>query len=297
MWLFFFKIKQVIMKIFLLLLVFGTLHADISMEEFDQACSEMKWIQEGCHELPQSHSEILLPDEHILLIGEDAIRYRNLIDCIAMDDSIEGVVFSNYEPYDSVILKSYHEEGYISSDDWREMQPQALMEAIKLNTEEANRQRLDLGLEERVEVIGWLKEPTRDSQTNTIYWAIEAAQGQERIVNSVALKLGRYGYEEFTWITPISCYRPDGGELELILKSHKFKPGDRYEDHAQGDKVAAYGIAGLVAAVTGAKVVQALGFGGLLLLIKKFASVVIAACVGIFYSVLRFFRRRREQRT
>lgn len=285
------------MKSFLILLLFSTLHADISMEEFDHACSEMKWIQEGSHELPQSHSEIRLPEEHILLIGADAIRYRNLIDCIAMDDSIEGVVFSNYEPYDSVILKSYHEEGYISSDDWREMQPKALMEAIKLNTEEANRQRLDQGLEERVEVVGWLKEPTRDSQTNTIYWAIEATQGTEHIVNAVALKLGRYGYEEFTWITPIASYRPVGGELDLILKSHQFKVGDRYEDHTSGDKVASYGIAGLVAAVTGAKVAQALGFGGLFLLFKKFASFAIAGCVGIFYSALRFFKRRREQRT
>ena len=282
--------------IFFLLLQLSVLQADLSMEEFDHACSKLKWLQEGHHELPQSGSELAIPEDHILLTGKDAILYRNLIDCIAIDGSIEAVLFSKHEPYDSVIFKSYHQEGYIPSNDWAEMNDKALMAAIMENTEEANCQRQEQGIEERIEVLGWLKAPEYNPKTNTVYWAIEASQGSDRIANSVALKLSRHGYEQLTWVTPKVFYKAKGGELDLALHAHQFPMGDRYEDYVSSDKMAPYGIAGLVASVAGAKVAQDKEISSVFLLIKKFAGFIAAACIVLFYSAVKFLKQKKESK-
>ncbi len=65
-------------------------------------------------------------------------------------------------------------------------------------------------------------------------------------VNAVALKLGRRCYEKMVWITSADQIGK-ADDLSLTQDAHKYAAGERYEDHASGDKFAAYGIAGLVA--------------------------------------------------
>jgi uncharacterized membrane-anchored protein len=60
------------------------------------------------------------------------------------------------------------------------------------------------------------------------------------------------------------------------LADHRYDPGQRYEDHAAGDKLAGFGIAALVGAVAGAKLAKVAAVGGLLLLVKKFWFLVFA---------------------
>ncbi|KAF3361526.1 Uncharacterized protein PHSC3_001901 [Chlamydiales bacterium STE3] len=285
-------------KIFILLtLIYSlVLHAEITTREIEEACEEMDWFFEGRQKLPFSHSLITVPDGHVLLVGKQAQQFRSLMDAMEVDDAVEGILFAQNEPYDSVIIKSYHEEGYISCKDWKEIDANALMATICSDTEECNKQRRLRENEEQIEIVRWLKEPTRDDKTYTIHWAIEAKQGNEQIVNSVALKLSRYGYELFVWVTSKEHYTSSGGELEIALKAHHFSPGNRYEDYTYGDKIATYGIAGLVIKITGAKVATFHSLSWTLVSVKIIFSVIFALSLWGLYSLCNFFRKREELR-
>jgi uncharacterized membrane-anchored protein len=203
-------------------------------------------------------------------------------------DGVEAVAVSpGFE--DEVVFRSTN-DGYVSVDDWSEVQPSSMLTSISENTEEANRERRRQGMEE-IHVLGWLQEPTLDRQTNTVYWALEGTTPRGRIVNSIALRLGRKGYEQLNWITDRSNYVPVGGQLDIMLRAHSFDPGYQYSDHSPGDKTALYGIAGLVAVVAGAKAVKAGAAVGLAVVLKKFGAILLGALAIAFYRFKSLFRR------
>jgi uncharacterized membrane-anchored protein len=193
--------------------------------------------------------------------------------------------------FKNIILFSSCKEGYVSLDAWNEIDPKELIETISENTEKENIERQKIGGGE-LHAVGWMQEPTLDKHTNTIFWAIEAMSPDEgNIVNSVAIRLGREGYERITWISKKASYVPFGGDLDVMLRAHSFDPGFRYTDYTPGDKIASYGIATLVAATVGGKIVKA---GGFLLLFKKFGGFIFAGIAAIFYKSKKIFKRKKE---
>ncbi|MFZ0565782.1 MAG: DUF2167 domain-containing protein, partial [Chlamydiales bacterium] len=182
---------------------------------------------------------------------------------------------------------------YVSLCDWEKISPQQLLEAISENTEKENKIRKSKGFS-ALHVIGWLLEPTLDRNTNTVFWAIEGVNEgyDEHIANSVALRLGRYGYEKIVWVTDKDSYTPFGGELDIMLRAHSFDCGHKYSDFSKGDKIASYGIATLVAATVGGKIAKV---GGLAVVFKKLGGVIAAGLGAVFYKLRRIFRRRKDR--
>jgi len=117
-----------------------------------------------------------------------------------------------------------------------------------------------------------------------------------RLVNSIALRLGRKGYERLNWVTEKSSYVPFGGELDVMLRAHSFETGYKYADFVEGDKIATYGIAGLIAATLGTKILKATG---LILLFKKFGVYIVAGLSALFFKfrdkMKRLFGRSSSQ--
>jgi uncharacterized membrane-anchored protein len=108
-------------------------------------------------------------------------------------------------------------------------------------------------------VVGWRERPNLDRTTNTVRWSFEARDDESiELVNSIALVLARDGFEKLIWVGA----KKDAGANDLLKvaqASFAFPLGGRYGDFQSGDKVAEYGIAGLVATVLGAKVATKLG--------------------------------------
>ena len=249
----------------------------------------LDWKKGGTHELIKSNSTISLPaDCYLLLTQEDANKWRTATTGDDDDPSLEASVHAL--DFDNEILFRYFDEGYVSLDDWDDMDPNELIQDIIKNTEENNIERLKKNQLE-IHVIGWLQEPYLDRKTNTVYWAIEIDQGtEEHTVNSVAFVFGRTGYEQLILVTGKESYDSSGGHLQMMLHSHSFNAGNRYTDHEKGDKIAGFGVATLVAATLGSKLMKLAGLG---LILKKFGSFLLVAVAGGFYKIKDFFRRKR----
>ena len=188
------------------------------------------------------------------------------------------------------MLFAYVDSGFVSLDDWTEIDPKQLLEGFRKGAEEDNEYRRCHNGEE-IHVIDWIQEPTLDRSISTVYWAIEVEGGTgERVVNSMALRLGRKGFELLNWVTDNASYKHFGGDLDVMLRAHSFDAGFHYSDRISSDKVASYGIAGLVAATVGAKFGKAAVIGGLGLL-KAFKGVIAACFAGLFYFLKGLFKR------
>lgn len=263
----------------------------ITENSFEQELNSLDWQTSGICKLPSSKSSLFLPAEHLALIGRDAGKLAELFGNVS-DSSLEAVTID--ESLENFVYFFNHDEGYIFLDDWKDLDPKQLLAAIIKNTEENNKEGREKGFGE-IHIVGWIQEPTLDRGTNTIYWSIEQKVdgNDENSFNSVALKLGRDGYERMVWVGNISGYKAVDGELDIMLRAHSFDSGHGYLDYTTGDKIAGYGIATLVAATVGTKIAK---FSGLLLLFKKAGGFIIAGIAAIFFRLKRFFKRKTCQK-
>lgn len=260
----------------------------MTQEQRREAIRQLHWQRSGRVKLPISHSTLALPQGYLLVVGEDAQRLMALTGNRHVGN-VEAVAFKP-DTNDEIVFQSIN-EGYVRLNDWQDIDPASMMRSIRKNTEETNQWRRQQGFSE-LTVVGWVRKPTLNRATMTAFWATEDIEGgSDHVVNSTAVRLGRNGYEQVSWLADKTRYVPTGGQLALMLRAQSFDPGFRYIDHQPGDRIAAYTIAGLVAAVAGAKVLKVTAGIGLLLLLKKFAVLLLAVAAGVLYKVKNFFRR------
>jgi uncharacterized membrane-anchored protein len=260
-------------------------HSRHAAAEFDK----MHW-KNGTQKLGESHGTFAVPRGGKILIGSEAIRADELING-AKDTSIEGFAAIAHRS----LYVSYSDEGYVTADDWNDVKADELLKSIKDGTAQGNAERAKNGLGS-LYVDGWVQKPTFDSKRKSVRWVMRSHDEAGRtVINAVALQLGRHGYERFTLVSDGRDPHGDATILANAVGGYRFDPGSRFSDYVQGDKLAGYGVAALVGTAAGATIAKTVGFGAILLLIKKFFLVIVALIVGGFSYVKRFFRRDPPQ--
>jgi uncharacterized membrane-anchored protein len=272
--------------------------AALTADEDVAALKQLPWARTaGIYILPISGSKLALPQGDIAVFGAHAQRANELLGNPIERSELEGLVVSDTDR-DQIQIVTFetYSTGYIGLDDWTQLDPAALLDAIRRSTEAENQQRREQGTSE-VHVRGWLQPPTLDRNTATVYWAMAADEdGMATVtVNAVALRLGRSGYERLIWIGTQGQYQATGNQLDTMLRAHSFAPGSAYADHISTDKMAGYGVAALVGTVLGAKAVKAAAAGGGLAALGKLFPILAAVVAGAFYKLTAWLRRLRRK--
>ena len=260
-------------------------------QDRNEALVPPSWSALGTYKLPLSGSTLALPQGYAVTFGADAQRAYKLLGNPTELNGLEAMVIGGKDA-DQIITFESFQIGYVTLDDWGQVDPTALLAQIHRNMERKNEERRQQGVPE-LRVKSWLKPPRLDRYTATVSWTIAADQTPGTSVNSVALCLGRSGFEKLTWITLQDKYLATGSHLDEMLRAHSFGPGTAYADHVSTDKMAQYSIATLVAKVLGAKTIKAeaagLGAG-----LAKFFRALFAAISAGSCGVVRRHRRRPE---
>jgi uncharacterized membrane-anchored protein len=235
-------------------------------EERNAALQSLKWRDGETLTLPVSSATLQAPAPVKQLAGADATTLWEALNGLDAPANTEAAL---YDPASQTIV-FYQKlgDGYVKLDDWNDVDADAMLKSVTENTEADNARRKAAGIA-ALHVVGWLERPHLDRDNNTVRWSFEARDEESGpLVNSIALVLGRDGFEKLVWVGPKTG--TDTPELLKIAQAgFAFPAGRRYTDFQPGDKVAEYGIAGLVAAVLGAKVASKLG---LLALVAIFAK-------------------------
>ena len=182
---------------------------------------------------------------------------------------------------------SYEEQlRYIKDDDAKSNDYAKILTDMQGAVREANPERKKAGYP-TLELLGWAESPQYDAATHKIFWAKRLQFDGSKVVtlNYDIRVLGRKGFLVLSAVAEDSQLALVAENSKAVLAKTAFTSGNRYEDFSasSGDKVAEYGIAGLI---TGAVLLKT---GLLKMLIKPLliGGVVLAGVLS------RFFKGRR----
>ncbi len=238
--------------------------------------------------LEQSNSTFNLTRGYSLLMGDAARRYDHATQGTEEDPNTEALVF-NHNTGVQLIL-NYYPDGYVSLEDWEDLDANILMQEISDNAKKINAERAKNNIPP-LRIGGWLQKPRLNKGNHSVSWVFDVIDGEETTVNAVSIKLGRQGYEKITWVSSYDNYLKSMDAMVFLVDQHKFDEGHRYTDYSVGDQMAALGIASLVAVTAGGnpqKVGLAALYAGLVILGKKLLvpALIALGTLGVFFRKL-----------
>ena len=171
---------------------------------------------------------------------------------------------------------AYNNEGYISLDDWKKVDPDNLMnqlrETAKNNVEYYKSQNLDYAKN-----IDWIFKPTLNEELKTVSYSYKVIWSDNNVtMEAKNLTLGKKGYISSIFVTNFSenlNLENEASYAKDFANTIIFDEGYRHSDYKSGDKVAAMGIGGLVAGSLG---VKALAKAGVFAKFLKFGWILLA---------------------
>jgi len=208
------------------------------------------------------------------------------------DDTFIGAIFPA-DDGDWMAVVKFVKEGYIKDDDAKDWNADELLTSLKEGTEAANEERAKRGIP-AIEVTGWAQKPQYEASTHRLVWSAlskkKGSDGGNPGVNYNTYALGREGYLSLNLITnanDLEKYKPDATKL---LGALQYDDGKKYADfNASTDKVAAYGLAALVAGAAAKK----LGlFAIALAFLAKFAKVAVVAGGAALWGLTKLFKKK-----
>jgi len=188
---------------------------------------------------------------------------------------------------------TYSEEGYINDEDAKDIDYDDLLASMQADSEMINEYRVENGYAP-VYLIGWGSPPYYDAINKKLHWAKELRFGDDpdNTLNYNIRILGRRGYLQLNVIGYMDVLPEVRDNIDPILNSVSFTEGNKYADfNPKFDKVAAYGIGGLIAGKVLAKAGILAKIG---VLLAKFWKFIAIAFVGIVAGVRRFFGKKEE---
>jgi uncharacterized membrane-anchored protein len=182
-------------------------------------------------------------------------------------------------------LFEFDDIGYVKDDE--EIDAGDLLDSIKEGTKLGNEERRKRGWAE-LQITGWRFEPRYDTSANRLEWAIEAVSEGQPVVNYNTRLLGRKGVTSATLVADPQALDAAVGEFKDVLTGFEYAAGERYADVQEGDRMAEYGLAALIAG-GGAAVAAKSG------LLKGLWKVLAAAGVAVAAWLAKVFKGKKQQ--
>lgn len=238
-------------------------------------------------------ADIKLPEGWYWIEGTDAQKMLMSMGN-QRDSSVRGVALPP-DFVDSSIFAVYtlDEDGHIDDE---EPDYDELLETMQENTREGSKQRQEAGMG-GVELIGWAEPPHYDKDNHKLYWAKELMfEGSESgTLNYSVRVLGRTGNIEINGVGDIAQLALVDKHCKQLLEVTEWREGKRYSDFdPEYDKLAAYGIGGLIAGKIALKVGLFAKLGIFLLKFLKPLLVGLAVVGGVLFKI--FGGRKKEPR-
>ena len=213
------------------------------------------------------------------------------------DEDVLGMIFPpgatiRHNPYAVVI--SYSDDGYVKDDEAATIDYAQLLAKMQQDIIDANPERERQGYPTR-RLLGWAEPPHYDRDSHKLYWAkqLKFSDDSGETLNYNIRALGRSGVLELNMVSEMRSLDIVRAGAPAILGAVAFTPGNRYSDFdaRHGDKVAAYGIAALIAGGIVAKTGLLKGLIAALIAAKK---LILVAAAGIAAWWQRTFGKRKS---
>lgn len=273
------NIQHILKAILLFGLLATSLHAELD-EATVKKLNSLKYLS-GKVVLGENLANLKIPSKFQFLGSQDARFVMEQLWNNPKDENTLGLLmhkgdnpFTEKKRY--VVEISYSEDGHVSDEDAKNLNYDDLMKDMMESSEAANKQRAREGFA-KVDLLGWADKPWYDNVGKKLHWAKKLHfEGEENpTINYNIRILGRKGVLVLNILA-------DEHEMEDLKKDQKnllaavsFIEGNRYSDYNPSlDKLAAYGIGGLIAGKILAK-------AGLFVLLAKVWKILALAAIAV----------------
>lgn len=192
---------------------------------------------------------------------------------------------------------TYQDTGYVSDGDAKETDYSELLSQMQEGEDESNQQRTQQGYP-TMNLIGWAEQPSYDSRSHSMVWAQNLKVGGDPVntLNYDVRLLGRQGVLSLNMLSSMPHLQEIRGAAKTLVQTASFDSGARYADfNKETDKVAEYGVGGLVAAGLGLAAAKKLGFLAIILGLGKKLIFVLIAGLALFKGFIgRLFGRGKD---
>jgi uncharacterized membrane-anchored protein len=258
------------------------------------------WQQGPCRGSVGHYAEIDVPEGFMFAGPADAQKFMELNENIP-DPMTMGVLQPIADDETWFLVFEYGDTGHVHDDEKTKIDADALLkhkQAVEVRANEERRKRGYVAMHCK----DWLIRPAYDADTRSLAWAlrleVDGPDGKVSEVCNYNLRiLGRSGVMSTTLVCApqeISGLVP---RVKQLLKGFEYVPGQRYGEWRAGDKVAAYGLTGLI---TGGAAVAAVKSGlaaKLLAAVAKMGKVIFLAVIAIFGGICKLLFGGRKEPT
>jgi uncharacterized membrane-anchored protein len=251
----------------------------------DKKMSEIKGLgwQAGPSQGPiAGRATIKVPQGYVYLGAADTSKFLTLLENLPTKETY------TFAPRSLAwfAVFNYSDTGHIKDDD--KIDPDAILASLKEGTAEENIERKKLGYP-ALELEGWAVVPHYDDQTKRLEWATKLRSTDGISVNYSIRLLGRTGVMNATLVSGEKTLDADVRTFKSTLDGFSFNGGEQYAEFRSGDKIAEYGLTGLI--IGGAAAVAAKA--GLFKFLGKFAVYIFAGIAALFGGFVRWFKGRK----
>jgi len=225
---------------------------------------------------------IVIPAHYRFLGAADTSKFLTLQRNLPTSDSYTFAP----DNLDWFAIFDFDDTGYIKDDE--KIDADAVLQSLKEGTARRNEERKRRGFPV-LTLDGWFVPPHYDTSTKRLEWATKLSSEGGVSVNYRIRLLGRAGVMSALLVSDPDSLEDDIRVFKAALNDFSFDPGQRYSEYRTGDKIAEYGLTGLIiggAAAAAAKT-------GLFKVIGKFAVFIFAGAAALIGGVVkRLFGRR-----
>ena len=211
-----------------------------AQSEYLQQMQALDWHVGPKTETVLSKATIKVDKEQGFLDASNTEKFLQLTGNLPTPD--ENVLYSMEKSWWADF--SFDPSGYVKDDE--EIDADQILQQMKAGDAAGTEERKRLGMAP-LNTEGWFIPPKYDKQTNHLEWAIKLRSGDETYVNYTVRLLGRSGVMSATLVSTPESLEQDLKDFKQSLTSFEYVDGERYSQFKDGDKVAAYGLAALVA--------------------------------------------------
>lgn len=244
----------------------------------------LSWKTEGKGSLG-SRAEIEIPAGYRFLGSSDASKLMKAYGNLSNGSELGYISPDDMEWF---AIFEFEDIGYVKEDDKDKLDADEILKQLKEGQKAANEELERQGYP-TMNVLGWHTPPNYNAETKNLEWAIRLSSSDgSQILNYNTKLLGRRGVmnvvlvcdeEQLASVIPLH---------QNLLKGFSYKNDESYAAFKKGDKIAEYGLVGLIA---GGGLLVAAKSGLLAKLWKPIAIGLVA--IGAF--IKRLFTRKTQE--
>lgn len=290
-------------KLLLLIVLFSCLALIAQENEIPKELTDLEaklHYQQGEIDLRSGLAKLTVPENFRYLAPADAdIVLTEMWGNPKGNDTLGMLIPSDLSPLDQkcwAVIITYADDGYVKDSDADKIDYSDLLKKMQKATLEYNKEREKEGYPPMT-LVGWATPPRYDKATHKMYWAKELSfpGAEENTLNYNIRVLGRRGVLVLNAVAAISDLKIIEEHTPAIVGMIDFRDGNRYADfNGKTDKVAEYGLAGLIAGAVAMKAGLFKAIWLALLAAKKF---VIIGAVALFGMVKKLFGKKEKSET